>query len=264
MSESRKGQGWKNITLNVQRFPFTTLATMEMVTIVSPQREFFWKFSWGIFFPNWPNNLKREMENLQFDQTKASVKFYGLDLAARLNGTIRSISEDKELRTKDSNWTPKEIAGHIYLVNQYLIRKVEKITTLLHEGLLNEESEYLESDLTLVETMLNVSVYKIQSLPEFQLPLPFSLEELELKLAIQLRKLIQLSKEAPAAYANNYLSEMKVIPGIKLDIYQLIYFGLKHAEHHLDQIEALKSIQSALESEVTRRLEQAPVFTYRV
>ena len=126
------------------------------------------------------------MENLQFDQTKATVKFFGLDLAARLNGTIRSISETKEFRTKDSDWTPKEIAGHIYLVNQYLIRKVEKLINLLHEGLLNEESEYLESDLTLVETMLNVSVYKIQSLPEFQLPLPFSLEALFLILTKRL------------------------------------------------------------------------------
>lgn len=205
------------------------------------------------------------MEILQFDQTKAQLRFYGQDLAAKLNKTFNSISEELLTPNEQSGWNAKQIASHIYLVNQYLIRKIEKLNSLLHEGLLNEEGEYFESDLTIIETMLNVSVFKIQSLPEFKTPLYYSLEELELKLAVQFRKLIQLTKDSLAAYANNYLIEMKVIPGIRLDVYQLIYFGMKHADHHLNQIITLETINKTLNIKSSKKKSVSePTFSYRL
>ena len=186
------------------------------------------------------------MENLQFNQTRFVLIQAAKKLSGKLNRTIRSITSE-DYSYDDAQWTAKQTACHIYLSNQYMIKKIQNVIGLLNEGLLNEDSEYFESDLTIVETILNVSVYKIKSLPEYNLPLHYSLEELELKMAVQIMKFIQLAKETPAAFANNYLTQMKVISGIKLDIYQLLYFAIKHTEHHLDQIDAIESTKEILD-----------------
>ena len=186
------------------------------------------------------------MEKVQFNQTRMNLNQIGLKISSELNAKIRSIIEQKD-SISDLEQNVQEVAGHIYLVNQYLLKKIEKLNALLHEGLVNQESEYFESDFTLVETMLNVSIFKIKSCSEFNIPVYFSLEELELKLAVQLKKLISLSKNVPPAYANNYRTEMKVIPGIKLDIYQLIFFAMKHSGHHLNQISTLIKINEAFD-----------------
>ena len=186
------------------------------------------------------------MEKVQFNQTRMNLNQIGLKISSELNTKIRAIIEQKN-NLSDLEQNVQEVAGHIYLVNQYLLKKIEKLNALLHEGLVNQESEYFESDFTLVETMLNVSIFKIKSCSEFNIPVYFSLEELELKLAVQLKKLISLSKNVPPAYANNYRTEMKVIPGIKLDIYQLIFFAMKHSGHHLNQISTLIKINEAFD-----------------
>ena len=186
------------------------------------------------------------MENKQFDKTQFNLHKYGLKIATELNTNIRLIIENINMRG-DLEQNIREVSGHIYLVNQYLLKKIEKLNALLHEGLVNQENEYFESDFTLVETMLNVSVFKIKSCSEFNVPVYFSLEELELKLAIQFKNLISLSRIVPSYYANNYRTEMKVIPGLKLDIYQLIFFAIKHSEHHNNQITTLIKINEVFD-----------------
>jgi len=186
------------------------------------------------------------MENTKFNQTRLNLNQYGLKISSELNTKIRVVIEQKN-HLSDLEQNVQEVAGHIYLVNQYLLKKIEKLNALLHEGLVNQECEYFESDFTIVETMLNVSVFKIKSCSEFNIPVYFSLEELELKLAVQLKKLISLSKSVPSDYANNYRTEMKVIPGIKLDIYQLIFFAMKHSGHHLNQISTLIKINEVFD-----------------
>ena len=52
---------------------------------------------------------------------------------------------------------------------------------------LNQDSNYLESDLTIVETILNA--FKIQSLPEFQMSITLEWE-LELKSTVKLSNLL--------------------------------------------------------------------------
>lgn len=185
------------------------------------------------------------MEKVQFEQTRFVLIESAKQLAVKLNKTIRSITSE-DYSSDKTQWTARQTAGHIYLVNQYMIKKIQDIIGLLNEGLLNEDCEYFESDLTLVETILSVSVFKIKSLPEYNFPLHYSLEELELKMAIQIMNLIQLAKVIPSAFANNYLTQMKVISGIKLDTYQLLYFTIKHTEHHFSQISAIESIKKIL------------------
>jgi len=186
------------------------------------------------------------MKNTQFYQTRLNLNQYGLIISSELNTNIRGIIEKKN-NFSELGRNAQEVLGHIYLVNQYLLKKIEKLNMFLNDGLVNQKWEYFESDFTLVETMLNVSVFNIKSCSEFNIPVYFSLEELELKLAVQLKKLITLSNTVPAAYANNYRIEMKVIPGIKLDVYQLIFFAMKHSGHHLNQISTLIKINEVFD-----------------
>jgi len=187
------------------------------------------------------------MEKPQFEQTRLVLIDAAKKLSIKLNKTICA-SKPNEFLQSHNHIKVKEVAAHIYLTNQYMIKKVEKVIGLLNEGLLNQDSEYLESDLTIVETILNVSVFKIQSLPEFQMSLNYSMEELELKMASQIVKFTRLIKEIPSAYANNYMDYMKVIAGIKLDAYQLVYFAIKHTDHHLTQINRTVSIHEMIQS----------------
>ncbi len=196
------------------------------------------------------------MENSEFARTQVLLRANCQVLAKKLNKVMGQLKDD-DLTSNAEQWSNKRHAEHIYLVNKYIIEKVEHQIQLLHEGLVNEDCEYTESDLRVVETMLDVSMFKMKTLPEFTKPLFFSGQELEFKLAVQNLKLLKLVKEAPAFYANNYLANMKVLSGIKLDVYQLIYFAIKHSEHHLNQIMTTKEINLALNSNLKVKTEKS-------
>ena len=107
--------------------------------------------------------------------------------------------------------------------------------------------------MSVVNSMLNISVFKIKILNEFSTKLNYSKDELHLKIIGQFRMLFNLITKVPLDFVNNYLTDMKVISGIRLDGYQLIYFALIHSEHHLNQIITEVSIHELL-AKSTKRL----------
>ena len=183
------------------------------------------------------------MKNETFLKTKLSLKKKAIEVTEKFNLIFEEIGEDLGANSILDSWTIKESVTHVYLVNQYLIKKLEKKIEFLHAGLLNNENEYRESDLRVVNTMLNISVFEIKSLDEFSIVLSYSKDELHLKIIGQFRVLFNLIMKIPLDFVNNYLTEMKVISGVRLDGYQFIYFALIHSEHHLNQIITGLSIQ---------------------
>ena len=151
--------------------------------------------------------------------------------------------------SNNSDWTVKETAEHIYLVNQYVISKVKYTKGLILEGFVNNEIDYQESDLNLVETMLSVSLYRAKAPEEFTRSLCFSTEEMKLKLIHQINVLNSLLVELPEEMVNNYKEHSKFISGIRLDLYQLIYLSVTHCTHHLSQINTIKQIKDVLAQE---------------
>lgn len=147
-------------------------------------------------------------------------------------------------------WSTKEISEHVYLVNQHVISKIKFLRSLLLEGLVNNEVEYFESDLKIVETMLSVSIYKLEASEEFTSSLCFSSEEMKFKLLNQLKILTDLVNDLPVEMISNYKESPKFISGIKLDTYQLVYLAIRHSQHHFSQISTLKTIDTALYQEV--------------
>tara|TARA_B100001175_G_C19255934_1_gene517059 strand:- start:189 stop:749 length:561 start_codon:yes stop_codon:yes gene_type:complete len=178
------------------------------------------------------------MKNMKFNQTRLDLSEFGLKISLDFNALIREISVKNNVSYSLEN-NILEGFGHIYLVNQYFLKKIEKLESFLHEGFLNQDRGYFESDFTIIKTMLKVSLFKIRSSQDFCVPLYLSIEELELKLAVQLQKLILFSSKVPAVYASNYQSEISVVSGMKLDIYQFIFFAMKHTQHYLNQIQTL-------------------------
>ena len=151
--------------------------------------------------------------------------------------------------SNNSDWTVKETAEHIYLVNQYVISKVKYTKGLILEGFVNNEIDYQESDLNIVETMLSVSLYRSKLLEEFTRSLCFSSEEMRLKLVHQINVLNSLLIELPEEIVNNYKEHSKFISGIKLDLYQLIYLSVTYCNHHLSHINTIKQIKYLLAQE---------------
>lgn len=147
------------------------------------------------------------------------------------------------------DWTVKETAEHIYLVNQYVISKVKYTKGLILEGFVNNEIDYQESDLNVVDTMLSVSLYRTKPPEEFTRSLCFSPEEMKLKLVHQINVLNCLLVELPEEMVNNYKEHSKFISGIRLDLYQLIYLSLTYCNHHLSQINTIKQIKYLLAQE---------------
>lgn len=186
------------------------------------------------------------MKNETFLKTKLSLRKKAIEVSEKFNVIFEELGCDLTTSSKNDSWTISESITHVYLVNQYLIKKIEKKIEFLHAGLLNNENEYKESDLSIVNTMLNVSVFNIKSLNEFSTKLNYSKDELHLKIIGQFRMLFNLISKVPLDFVNNYLTDMKVISGVRLDGYQLIYFALIHSEHHLNQIITEVSIHELL------------------
>ena len=176
------------------------------------------------------------MKNMPFNQTKLDLSEIGLNLSTDFNTLISEISSRNNIPCNLEN-NILEGFGHIYVVNQYLLKKIEKLEIFLHEGFVNQGREYFESDFTIIKTILKVSVFKIRSSQDFSNRLYFSIEELEMKLAVQLQKLIQFSKKVPSVYVSNYKTEIKFVSGIKLDVYQFIFFAMRHTHYYLNQIQ---------------------------
>lgn len=185
----------------------------------------------------------------QFSETKLTIKKEINDLVNQLTKTLEDLDGIWFESQNNISWNAKEISEHIYLVNQYVISKVKYTRGLILEGFINNPTEYTESDLGIVDLMLKVSVFRIQTPDEFTKSLCFSAEEMKLKLIHQVHVLLSLVKELPEEMIPNYKEHSKFISGIKIDLFQLIYLSITHAKHHLTQLAALKEIESSLTQE---------------
>ena len=97
---------------------------MKMVPIVSPLLEFRYGISRGFYSDL--DVKKRKMEKVYFDQTRFALIESAKQLSGKLNTTIRSITSE-DLSYDEAQWTARQTASHIYLVNQYMIKKIQDV-----------------------------------------------------------------------------------------------------------------------------------------
>ncbi len=182
----------------------------------------------------------------QFSVTKQKIKYTIRELVNQLTSLTNDFDETWFESQNVIGWSPKEITEHIYLVNQYVISKVNYTRGLILEGFVNNEIEYEESDLQIVDMMLAISIYRIETPEDFTKSLCFSFEEIKIKLVHQIHIILNLVNDLPEEMIANYKEHSKFISGIKLDLYQLIYLSVIHGKHHMMQVATLKEIQKSL------------------
>lgn len=188
------------------------------------------------------------MEMFEFTRKKIFTSL--IDLKKELTVEFKALSNKWDSGSNRAGWTKKQIAEHVYLINQYAISRIKFVRSLLIEGLVNNEVEYNESDLSIVETMLNVSVFRLETPPEFIKDMNFSAEEMKMKLMSQVYKLGELLDSIPGELISNFKEKTKFIPGIQLDIYQMIYLSIIHCKHHFEKIKTIELIDETLVEEV--------------
>ena len=82
------------------------------------------------------------MKNETFLKTKLSLRKKAIEVTEKFNVIFEELGNDLGTNSKLDSWTISESVTHVYLVNQYLIKKIEKKIEFLHAGLLNNENEY--------------------------------------------------------------------------------------------------------------------------
>lgn len=188
------------------------------------------------------NNLKLKIMRC-FITTKIKITNKIKEVLDKLKVNFIGLEDVWFEASNNSNCNVREIAEHIYHFNQHVISKVKYTKGLILEGFVNNDIDYQESDLNVVDIMLSVSLYRVKSSPEFSKPLCFSSEEMNLKLTHQINTFQRLLNELPEEMINNYKENSKFISGIKLDLYQLIYLSLIHCSYHLSKIKTLKETE---------------------
>lgn len=194
--------------------------------------------------------IKGEMETQKFAATKKTVLTELIQVTKKFNSIIETVQFNQELeRSSNSDqWDAQMTLHHIFLVNEYLIDKIKRIKSFAFEGLMNNNCNYSESDLYLPNTMLNIAQFQLKSHEDFSKNLHFTKESLHLKINRQIYQVHQIVKDFPTELANNFVDEFKLIPGIRLDFFQIIFLGLTHMKHHLEMLEKNQVLESLMQS----------------
>lgn len=189
------------------------------------------------------------MKKANFSETRQTITRKLCAITKSLNNIIRETEFEAQQKNHlpPESWDTQMKLNHIYLVNEYLLEKMSRIKSFTHEGMMNNPADYYESDLTLVDTMMTLSLFNTEPKAEFSTNLFFSKDSLHLKINRQIYQIHEAVKVFPNEIANNYIEEFKLIPGIKLDFFQIVYLGITHMLHHINQISTEREINQLLE-----------------
>lgn len=189
------------------------------------------------------------MKKANFSETRQTITRKLCTITRFLNNTIleTELEGQEKNHLSPESWDTQMTLNHIYLVNEYLLEKMSRIKSFTHEGMMNNHIDYTESDFTLVDTMMELSLFNSESKAEFSKNLFFSKDSLHLKINRQIYQIHEAVNVFPNEIANNYIEEFKLIPGIKLDFFQIVYLGITHMLHHINQISTEREINQLLE-----------------
>ena len=180
------------------------------------------------------------MNNFNETHVKLTVELLGI--RRKLKQIFIDLDSVWETDQLDFDQSPSFIAGHLFQVNKFIIEKVLSIKRFTENGIINTEFEQKESDLSLVEAIMNVAIHKIGTESRFNQNLPFSLPEMHMKINSQLSQFQRLLDDFPMELAGNFKAQPRYLTNIQLDVFQTIYFGILQTKLHLTKIQTQKMI----------------------
>jgi hypothetical protein len=145
------------------------------------------------------------MENNNLFQTKKKL-------------TILFLENIKNLRKSESINMPKSLLQKTFNLNKILLDKIEFIDNQINKGIINNNLEYLESDLEITFSIHHIH-QKINSYPKVSYTTEGNYNDIE----NQLKKSYDLIVSFPEDFGLNYRTSIENICAIPLDRYQILH-----------------------------------------
>jgi len=170
-----------------------------------------------------------------------SIKIVLQGVAQKVDGCFEIEKEVGNHRPKNQGWTIYEILEHISLTNHFLLILIEKgrkkALKNIHQLDLKKELKHYHFNQTQLE---EVGIYKSFDWirPEHMEPSSKAdLSEVRQRISQQFGRCLEILEELKNGEGALYKTTMTVNNLGKIDVYEYIYFLVKHAERHLTQIE---------------------------
>jgi hypothetical protein len=184
---------------------------------------------------------KQLMKNQYFIQTKE-------ELFTTFNQIHQSFEEMKNvpaqfwelsLSSAQDSLAIKDHLQQIDLVNESIIKSIKEVTAGIYDGRINNPRLYKESDLQVVDVLVNIYT-QFQS-KSFSKP-TLDITPLRARVADQLSELHSFIEHFPEDLATNIKVRPKVISKVALDYYQLIYLAFTHMQLHTSSMLLIKDV----------------------
>lgn len=181
------------------------------------------------------------MKNQYFIQTKE-------DLFTTFNQIHQSFEKMKNLpanfweisiSSPHDSIAIKDHFQQIYSVNESIIKSIKEVTASIYDGLMNNPRLYKESDLQVVDVLVNVyTQFQSKSISKRTL----DTNAVQERVADQLNELHSFIEHFPDDLATNVKVRPKVISKVALDYYQLIYLAFTHMQLHTSSMLLIKDV----------------------
>jgi len=133
----------------------------------------------------------------------------------------------------------KHNLASIYTINLSIIDTIEKVKTEVYEGKINNSRLYYESDLQVVDVLVNI--YNQFAVKE-KIVLISNTQDLKEKVLQQVNTLYSYIEHFPEDLAVNIKARPKVISKVSLDYYQLIYLAFTHTQLQINNIQLILNL----------------------
>ena len=174
-----------------------------------------------------------------FTKTKKEL-FHSFDeISKSLNEMYKFPLSFWNLSLSSQNNAIKHNLCSISNINQSIIATLDQVKTDIYEGKINNSRLYYESDLVVVDVLVNI--YSQFSKKEANTTVS-SIKELKAKVLEQTNYIYSCIEHFPEDLATNVKARPSVISKVSLDYYQLIYLAFTHAISQLNSIQLVKNL----------------------
>jgi hypothetical protein len=184
------------------------------------------------------------MQNPFFTKTKKELYHSFNQISNSINELYKLPTNFWKLSLVSQNDSVKHNLASIYTINQSIIATIEKVKVDLYEGKINNSRLYYESDLQVVDVLVNI--YS-QFATKEKIVLISDTKHLKKKVFEQINTLYSYIEHFPEDLATNIKARPRVISKVSLDYYQLIYLAFTHTKLQISTIQLIQNLSKIAE-----------------
>jgi len=174
-----------------------------------------------------------------FTETKKELFLQLKQLTLSLNEIFKQPAELWNSSLSIQGSTTKDYLDSIYTINQSIISTIKEVSSDIYEGKINNSRLYFESDLRVVEVLLDI--YIQFSAKEKNVNIS-DIMYLKASVEQQISTLYKMIELFPEDLATNVKVKPKVISKVALDYYQLIHLAVTHSQSQVNNITLVQNV----------------------